>query len=911
MASPIAVVNDATPRAQFTGDGLTAAWSVSWPVRTSPTSSSPSARRDEPDIAYTVVPLDDDGGFTIRFDTPPLAGTLITLVRQERSSARPATGRKRQFDADTVDAEFADGVMRDQELRMRLGRTVRLPDSDPHVAASGLPIITSSIAGLVGDYDGTLNFGTDDAPALQAAIDSYSALYGGALFMLAAQPGKGFYFAGSPRCKTNVKLLFTSPVAVAPAAGPKIRGELAQVGGTAGYYLTADVTAGNFAATVDTTPSGGGAVNAHFAAGDLVYITGLLDSAGTPLEEQELIVASATTTTVTFTKAFNSAYQATYAVGAYETAWGAANKAVLRKVRTAALASSATEGTDIVAVTSPTLARVAVGDLVIVEDDSLQSDIRGSGTGRVAREMAKILAIGEGGATNVRLSRRLARTYSTSFNARLTVVTPAKGCSIQGASVTFTAAAASGTPPSFQMRWADACTIAGCGVLNLDDYGSRGNGFRIDLCHECNIAECSVTSPKYYASGEGYGIYITHSTGCDVTNSQMTGCRHSYVWFGATDCDNRDCRSTACLLSDFDFHGGDEYGCTVYNPEVTGGSVSASSTLSAFAFGNSTGLVNPRYCGVAGGTVENYQSPLGYCVRFEAGASNCFVRNTRFHNIYQALYHSDTSGFAALASTNCIFENNIIDGCADWCVYLNGGAAGSTNKTAVGMLVKGNTFRTVGKMVYVSQLDKLLLQDNTFDLITPDVSYTYAFNLADCTNLQVVRNRANGASRGIKLTTCPSALVAINVLSNQVNSTAIDWSGGGSTGAIVVGNVYLGFVATFGRDTTGGVLEWPRATAITIADDAVYKLLPLDASGRVFVFKDQNVTPRIGVAYWAGATPACASLTTNGAVAATTGVLAGTTGTDGNLTVSAANDGYVYVENRSGGSLDISVIWDA
>lgn len=131
MASPIAVVNDATPRAQFTGDGLTAAWSVPWPVRNFNDLLVTFGESDPPDIAYTIVPLDDDSGFTVRFTVPPISGTLITLVRAQPFERQAGYAQEKQFDAATVDAEFADAVMRDQELRMRLERTVRLADSDP------------------------------------------------------------------------------------------------------------------------------------------------------------------------------------------------------------------------------------------------------------------------------------------------------------------------------------------------------------------------------------------------------------------------------------------------------------------------------------------------------------------------------------------------------------------------------------------------------------------------------------------------------------------------------------------------------------------------------------------------------------------------------------------------------------
>lgn len=47
---------------------------------------------------------------------------------------------------------------------------------------------------------------------------------------------------------------------------------------------------------------------------------------------------------------------------------------------------------------------------------------------------------------------------------------------------------------------------------------------------------------------------------------------------------------------------------------------------------------------------------------------------------------------------------------------------------------------------------------------------------------------------------------------------------------------------------------------------------------------------------------------TQTSIALTTGVLTGTTGSDGNFTISAAADGKLYFENRSGGSRVISIL---
>ena len=62
--------------------------------------------------------------------------------------------------------------------------------------------------------------------------------------------------------------------------------------------------------------------------------------------------------------------------------------------------------------------------------------------------------------------------------------------------------------------------------------------------------------------------------------------------------------------------------------------------------------------------------------------------------------------------------------------------------------------------------------------------------------------------------------------------------------------------------------------------------------------------------WWGRATgsPACtvvAKAAVNTTVDTTTGVLTGTTGTAGHFTISYANDGNIYLENRSGGSLTL------
>ena len=50
-----------------------------------------------------------------------------------------------------------------------------------------------------------------------------------------------------------------------------------------------------------------------------------------------------------------------------------------------------------------------------------------------------------------------------------------------------------------------------------------------------------------------------------------------------------------------------------------------------------------------------------------------------------------------------------------------------------------------------------------------------------------------------------------------------------------------------------------------------------------------------------------ATVITGSGITATTGALAGTTGVDGNFTIAPHTDGYIYLENRAGGSRQVVI----
>lgn len=104
---------------------------------------------------------------------------------------------------------------------------------------------------------------------------------------------------------------------------------------------------------------------------------------------------------------------------------------------------------------------------------------------------------------------------------------------------------------------------------------------------------------------------------------------------------------------------------------------------------------------------------------------------------------------------------------------------------------------------------------------------------------------------------------------------------------------------------SGGWASLVGSFKVTIADDAVYSWTPLETNQ--FVFVTAPSVSAYGQA-WVRTTssPASAKIAGPATFATMNSALTGTTGTDGNVTLGAQN-GALYLENRSGGSLQFSV----
>lgn len=94
-------------------------------------------------------------------------------------------------------------------------------------------------------------------------------------------------------------------------------------------------------------------------------------------------------------------------------------------------------------------------------------------------------------------------------------------------------------------------------------------------------------------------------------------------------------------------------------------------------------------------------------------------------------------------------------------------------------------------------------------------------------------------------------------------------------------------------------------TAGPVADDSYISVTPPAATGFIDIFCAGTSSNWVRAYFRVGTSPVMTASGQGSASAVTTGALAGTTATDGQFTVSAAADGLIYIENRTGQSRSI------
>lgn len=103
-----------------------------------------------------------------------------------------------------------------------------------------------------------------------------------------------------------------------------------------------------------------------------------------------------------------------------------------------------------------------------------------------------------------------------------------------------------------------------------------------------------------------------------------------------------------------------------------------------------------------------------------------------------------------------------------------------------------------------------------------------------------------------------------------------------------------------------------RSLILSLADDTAANFTPPIAAGKIVVIGSNSTLAFMGEAFFrASSGGGMAAGAANGAsfnTVTSTGTLAGTTSTDGVISIRANTDGKIYIENRSGGTRNITII---
>lgn len=777
------------------------------------------------------------------------------------------------------------------------------------------PVLTREDLGLAGDGE------TDDAPRLQERCENYSAL-GGATFMLRAVEGEAFYFNGTVRGASNVIIIFISPHKTSRHARLTLQGSVTAAANRDNFLLASDASQGGSSLLLDTSPHGGGVVSSYLAVGDTLYVTGLRDSAGTPLQEQLLRVTSLNdgTGAVGISPTLDHAYEVDYTAGAYEAAQGVVNRTRVQKVVTATFASDVAAGANLIPIAVGDIGKLAVGDTVMVYAENTCADIGGSSTALTHVEMAVIAPSVSGDSTaSLRLNRRLERAYTTAKFARLIKIAPIVNGSIQGGTVEFTEApdAEGAAVHPFEMRYAVDSTIIAPSVPNNDIFGTRGAAVQVRRSLRSTVIDPLALNALYVGPGEGYGVSFSQSTDCRLQGGYFSRMRHSVIFQCATNCVAESPTIEHPLHSAIDYHGQNSQGCRVVNPTLSAAADSQSDpgiAPTAIVFGNTTHLAGDHNCGVVGGRAVGFRgdstthNPVVLTV---TPSSKCYVEGTVFNDIGQFYNHYDVAGAGTLVSSGIRIDSVTIDGILDWIFLVNSRQNGASLNTLNDIAFYDLTMRNWVRGFNGTYVTELQVYESEFDDPTSvDATFSYVFQMDTCPDLYISANKLKTNGRGVRLATCTNFRVINNEFADQTAVTTFR-DDGGNTG-IWLNNSAMGFLP---NTTRGGsiITEGARAAGtVSMADDTFFAFKPERTSGTVQVWNAAG-SSLFAMCHFIGIGTADTDLiagSTTANVERATGALAGTTGSDNKFTISVTTGGAIYFENRLGSTvvIDFSIL---
>jgi hypothetical protein len=670
----IVTVNDIEPRSQFTANGTQTSFPCDWAVRATDDVVVRFGEDEDPGIGYTFDPanLNTDDGFEVVFNSPPASGTLITVYRTRDLSRQTNYGQQNEFKAATVNAELADFMLRLQELRRDLNRTVRLPITDPSgqmvlpgkttralkylsFDANGNPATSVSTpdaeeidAGSAGewgsDYDLTfdsdgLGGGTDQTEALNAVLLANTGKYV-RLRKPDGAPGR-LLIAGTVDAPESTlhTALDISQVDIDFGAYGRIfpQGKIAEASAdNPRIKLAANALAGATTLYLDLTVADNGD---DVAVGKLLIIRGEKDASGVAIDKEEHIIETVTNTgALTRTITISSPGLAVgYDIEYPGSAWTPDDGTDKTRISIAVgslLTGNSAEGARVISVADGSI--FAAGEYALLRSNAKVSP-NDPDSIPYGEEPVKVHSVSS---NDVTLEAPAGRAFLTADTAGLYKLDGRKFSVIGGRGVLRSVAVA---PVDRRIDWVGGQYLVGGEFrkIRIDVAGATANdkagaGISLRRCYGVRVVDPDIRGRANTGAGDGNGVFIGYSTDCRVERGYLERCRHGVLFQGGNRLTAERVAAANCYTNAFDMHGAGEFYPKFSDCEAVGGPDNA-----------------PDSTQQGGATVGN--------TRWQAGTHHAVIHGCRFIG-----FDAGSSDFGIIvrpASTDVLIADNVIAQC--------------------------------------------------------------------------------------------------------------------------------------------------------------------------------------------------------------------------------------------------------
>lgn len=537
---------------------------------------------------------------------------------------------------------------------------------DPRATDAAMRVLYAADIGLKGD-------GTSEVDKLNQAMLDLATAGGGVILWLKAPAGY-WPIDKQVKVRSGITLAWASPQRLTATGSMGCVGNLYRDPVSATLAIPHD--AGDTGLVIDTGAGGVGAVSSLYAIGDYLEVadtsaylrvTALDDDTGTVWVEPGLASA-------------------------------ASAGAGLRRLVSSYVTADIAQGDNPIEIPVEEPGAFAPGDVVWLIDDEVATDTAGSGTSLVNSEMAVVTGYGAG---TITLDRPIRHPFSTAQRARVVRVNAVRNAAITGINVEFVEPPSATRVDTVQVSYGYRCRLSG-EIPNTDDFGSRGQGFRLYRSLECGIEDSFFGPPKYRGSGEGYAFSLREATACWVKRCSAVGPRHVLAFSTCTDCTADEIEGRLWRNNLIDFHGLREIECGARDIRGVGGRLSGQNAIS---FGNPSWSTGCFHCRVQGGEVSDIGDA---CVRVWARSNGCEAVDVRFRHWQVGVAATDIDGLPTAEvgwlRVACRFINGYRAASVDMNKY------GGVNRPFFELDLSDSEFVNFERGLYLDNLDKVVIE---------------------------------------------------------------------------------------------------------------------------------------------------------------------------------------------------------